>query len=320
MFLTRMWVQYAGRAERPAAGAGRDRHLAARGAGLLLAQQLGRGRRGRRARRPGVASLGYGDTPTWFDVPPEVRATAGRQPRGLHGGEGRPRGHGHWRSDDEQEPHEGLNKDWHGRPKYQEAYMTAYFATRQWIRAMRTWLGNEPLWKRAQSLPQHGALRHDVTGAEQISSYSGHWQGGGEPCVPSSCGDAHRQGRQRVEPAPRAGRLPRPRAHSPTAAPSTSTIGGVRGNIRRGDQHPRPALEPHRSGAHTLREARGAQLQGHRPRRHRSATPTSTPTPACDGQPYTSTVINGEDTFGFPRPTRRSRGSARCRSPARARR
>ena len=48
---------------------------------------------------------------------------------------------------------------------------------------MRTWLGNEPLWNRAMSMPQTRALSHDYTGAEEISQYSGHWQGGGEPCV-----------------------------------------------------------------------------------------------------------------------------------------
>ena len=38
---------------------------------------------------PGIASLGYGETPTWFDVPPEVRRSSG-QSRGLHRGEGHP--------------------------------------------------------------------------------------------------------------------------------------------------------------------------------------------------------------------------------------
>jgi hypothetical protein len=103
---------------------------------------------------------------------------------------GIPRGHGHWRSHflprfppGRPTSEEALNKDWSGRPKYQEAYLTAYFATRQWVRAMRTWLGNEPLWNRAMSMPQTSALAHDITGAEEISQYSGHWQGGGEPCV-----------------------------------------------------------------------------------------------------------------------------------------
>ncbi len=140
---------------------------------------------------PGIASLGYGSHPTFFDIPPDVRRTLLVGDRNVYTGvRGIPRGHGHWRSHDlprfpsgrpPSEP--ALNKDWVGRPKYQDAYITAYFATRQWVRAMRTWLGNEPLWNRAMSMAQTSALAQDVTGAEEISQYSGHWQGGGEPCV-----------------------------------------------------------------------------------------------------------------------------------------
>lgn len=140
---------------------------------------------------PGIASLGYGSHPTFFDIPPDVRSTVLVGDRNVYTGvRGIPRGHGHWRSDylprfppGRPTFEEALNKDWSGRPKYQEAYLTAYFATRQWVRAMRTWLGNEPLWNRAMSMPQTSALSHDITGAEEISQYSGHWQGGGEPCV-----------------------------------------------------------------------------------------------------------------------------------------
>jgi PLAT/LH2 domain-containing protein/CARDB protein len=137
---------------------------------------------------PGIASLGYGSTPTWFDVPPEVRRTLVDNREVYTGVRGIPRGHGHWRSDDSKSLHAGLNKDWTGRPKYQEAYVTAYFASRQWVRAMRTWLGNEPLWRRAMAMRHTPALAHDVTGATEISQFSGHWDGGGEPCVPFSCG------------------------------------------------------------------------------------------------------------------------------------
>jgi hypothetical protein len=34
------------------------------------------------------------------------------------------------------------------------------------------------------TLPNTSALRHDVTGAEEISQFSGHWQGAGEPSLP----------------------------------------------------------------------------------------------------------------------------------------
>ncbi len=141
---------------------------------------------------PGVASLGYGSHPTFFDVPPEIRRDVLVGDRRVYTGvTGAPRkDHGHWRSHylprfppGRPTSEEALNKDWPGRPGFQDAYITAYFATRQWVRALRTWLGNEPLWNRAMSMPQTRALSHDFTGAEEISQYSGHWQGGGEPCV-----------------------------------------------------------------------------------------------------------------------------------------
>jgi len=138
---------------------------------------------------PGVSSLGYGDTPTWFDVPHDVRKTLVGNRAVYTGVKTIPRGHGNWRTNNNTSLFDGLNKDWPGRSKYQEAYITAYFASRQWLRAMRTWLGNEPLWKRAMAMPNTSALQHDLRGAEDISEHSGHWQGGGEPCVPFSCGE-----------------------------------------------------------------------------------------------------------------------------------
>jgi hypothetical protein len=137
---------------------------------------------------PRTALRRYGDTPTWFDVPPEARRALVGDLAVFTGVKGIPRGHGNWRSGDNKTLSNGLNKDWSGRPKYQEAYITAYFATRQWIRAIRTWLGNEPLWNRAMSMPNTRELAHDVKGATEISEFSGHWDGGGEPCVPFSCG------------------------------------------------------------------------------------------------------------------------------------
>lgn len=185
MHLTRRWVQYAGRRQDPLLV------MAVTGISLHAVQDFythsnwvedphpedGRG-------GPGVASLGYGDHPTWFDVPPQVRATLVGNRAVYTGVKGVPRTHSHWREDQNRSLYHGLNKDWPGRPKYEESYVTAYFASRQWIRAIRTWLGNEPLWRRAQTLPHTAALAHDVEGATEISRFSGHWQGGGEPSLP----------------------------------------------------------------------------------------------------------------------------------------
>ena len=192
MYLTRKWARYAGQNNDPL------RLMAVMGISLHAVQDFyshsnwveDRGELGRGG--PGLSPDQYGDAPTWFDVPAKDREKLGIYTgvKGApHVGKNPPRAHGNWRSNDNRSLAGGLNKDWPGRPKYQEAYVTAYFASRQWIRAIHDWLGNEPLWQRAQALANTAALRHDVVGAEQISKHSGHWQGGGEPCVPFSCGE-----------------------------------------------------------------------------------------------------------------------------------
>ena len=298
MFLTRKWVQYAGRHNDPYAV------MSVLGISLHSVQDFyahsnwvedprpedGRG-------GPGVASLGYGETPTWFDIPPAVRAQLTGNRAVYTGVKGIPRGHGHWQSNKNRNLTEGLNKDWNGRPKYQQAYVTAYFATRQWIRAVRNWLGNEPLWKRAQSLPNTPGLRHDVTGAEEISIFSGHWQGAGEPCLPFKCGD--RSGN--------AGSVTSLRL----ALGDFHDIGPTRyrrafneyiGAYR--DYPTEPISMPDLPSTRTdqvftrfvkleVLNYRGIDL---------GDIPGSADIYAnarMDGQPYTSTVINGEDSFSF---------------------
>jgi hypothetical protein len=189
MYITRKWLRSAGNDEDP------YRVMAIVGISLHAVQdfyahsnwvELPSSEPGRGG--PGIAAIGYGNTPTYFDVPPAERAKLVDDRAVYTGVKPIPRGHGNWRENGNTSLHDGLNKDWPGRPRYQQAYVTAYFASRQWIRAMRTWLGNEPLWKRAMRLPRTKALSHDVTGATEISQFSGHWQGAGEPCVPFSCG------------------------------------------------------------------------------------------------------------------------------------
>jgi len=146
---------------------------------------------------PGWAKQGiYGSHPTWFDVPPEVRRNtrplyAGGAP-GASGGQANaagadsapaPRGHGEWNSDGNLNLAHAVNKDSPERPCYQDAYVTAYFATRQWVQAMRTWINNEAVWREAQQFSnRHGnQLDHDLRGAFEIEFYAGHWQGQGNP-------------------------------------------------------------------------------------------------------------------------------------------
>ena len=302
MFLTRKWVQYAGRQNNPLPSDGGAGNLAALGAGLLRAQQLGRGSEpGGRARWPRGGLARIRRHAHLVRRAPGDPCADDRQSRGLHRGEGHPARARPLAVEQEQEPHGGLNKDWNGRPKYEEAYVTAYFATRQWIRAVRTWLGNEPLWRRAQSLPNTPGLRHDVTGAEQISIFSGHWMGGGEPCLPFKCGDrtgkagsvtslrlalgdfhdigptVYRRAFNQYIPAFRD--YPTEPISMPDL-PSTRTDQEFTRFVK---------LEVLSYSGIDLGDIRG------------SGAADIYANAAMDGQPYTSTVINGENSFSFPR-------------------
>src|SRR5690606_37220267 len=90
-------------------------------------------------------------------------------------------------------------KDWPGRPLYTEAHLASYFATRQWVQAIRAHVANEPFWARAMRLAREPALLDkDQRGALNISLAAGHWQGQGEACNPSfatlSCGERNGPG------------------------------------------------------------------------------------------------------------------------------
>jgi hypothetical protein len=128
---------------------------------------------------PGWGARGHGQTPTWFDVPLNVRNaevdrlyTAGSHPGG--------REHGTWKG--------GANamaKDWPGSRYYDEAHMAAYYGSRQWVHAVRSWIADEAFWQRVRAFAVGGRLAddlaHDVRGAVELSFYAGHWQGQGEP-------------------------------------------------------------------------------------------------------------------------------------------
>lgn len=247
---------------------------------------------------PGVASLGLGSHPTWFDVPPEVRATFTGNRNVYTGVRGVYRNHGHWRSDRNTSLASGLNKDWSGRPRFEEAYITAYFASRQWIRAMRTWLGNEPLWARAMSMPWTGALAHDVRGATEISEYSGHLDGGGEPCVPFSCGI-------RTGKAGSAISLRNALAdfHSRGPTPYRRAFNEMIGEWHKYPEDiPRQADPPSSRADQELTRFVRLEVVNYK------GFALGDPVGSADiyanarirGQPYTSTVINGAQSFSFP--------------------
>lgn len=146
---------------------------------------------------PDWSKLSFGHTPTWFDVPASARAGLGLY---VGGTPGHTRQHGGWNWDRNRSLKQGMNKDWGGRPGYPAAHMATYFAARQWVRAIRAWVGDEAFWRSAQRFAQRfgGQLDHDLWGHEWIGMYTGHWQGQGEPCKPqwstNVCGDRHGPG------------------------------------------------------------------------------------------------------------------------------
>jgi hypothetical protein len=137
---------------------------------------------------PGWSSA-YGSFPTYFDIPAKVRGA-----RAVYSAvDGVSRPHGKWQTDENDSHEHGMNKDWPARPLYEKAYVSAYFASRQWIQAARAWLDDDALWARAQRLTAPSGLKADLRAMLDISKYSGHWQGNGQPCAKAIifCGDLY---------------------------------------------------------------------------------------------------------------------------------
>ena len=126
---------------------------------------------------PGWATMGnYGSNPTWFDVPASVRANFPIYSRV----EGSPEViHGNWDSATRGEPKIAMAKDSINRPLHREAYISACIASRQWIRAARMWLNNEPFWRQMTSYSDARGreLAHDQHGTYMLSTLVGHWNG-----------------------------------------------------------------------------------------------------------------------------------------------
>ena len=134
-------------------------------------------------------SPAYGSFPTYFDIPKSARDS-----RAVYSAvKGVSRPHGKWQTDKNDSHEHGMNKDWTRRPLYEKGYVTAYFASRQWIRAARGWLNDDALWARAQRLAAPSGLKADLRASLDISKYSGHWQGNGQPCAKAIifCGDLY---------------------------------------------------------------------------------------------------------------------------------
>jgi CARDB/PLAT/LH2 domain len=141
---------------------------------------------------PGWLARGFGASPTWFDVPAPVRDAEYMY---AGGSTGITRNHGGWNADGNKSLFTHNAKDWPGRPLYSEAHIAAYFASRQWVQAIRAHVADEAFWARAMRLASAPrGLATDLRGALNISVASGHWQGQGEPCNPSLAGCGDRNG------------------------------------------------------------------------------------------------------------------------------
>ncbi len=163
------------------------------------------------------STMPYGSNPTWFDVPAAVRQTL---PIYIGETTGHTRTHGGWNTDKNKSMKKGVNKDWPGRYGYDNSYITSYFATRTWVRAIHDAIGDEAFWSRVSGFADRGGkltylipkpnggvrtvmkggpqLNHDLKGALEIGLGTGHWQGEGEPCNPTwsrhVCGDRNGAG------------------------------------------------------------------------------------------------------------------------------
>lgn len=246
-------------------------------------------------------SNAYGSVPTYFDIPKGVRTGSSvySAVTANH------RGHGKWQTNGNVGLYGGMNKDWPGRPLYENAYLTAYFASRQWIQAARGWLGDDALWRRAQRLAAPARLGADLSASYDISRYSGHWQGSGEPCkyAVAACGELkgwagsvasllaalpHYQEDVPKSPARR-------RFERLAPAFSARAVGA-------------PVAEPP-SSQRTQARTRFVKLEVQRMRGYDWALGDPGPDDAdlyggarIRGQAYASTTIHDHDRFSFPRP------------------
>ena len=110
------------------------------------------------------STLKFGNTPTFFDVP-----EAARNQLNVYIGDStfhKQRPHGGWNTNDNKSLEKGVNKDWPGRPGYDDAYMSAYFATRQWLRGLRPVIGDAHSGGACSATPTGAGARSTATSTE----------------------------------------------------------------------------------------------------------------------------------------------------------
>ena len=129
------------------------------------------------------ASPGGYATRTWFDATPGPSVTnlvTGEYPN-----------HSPIRATDHGDYGSGMNHDSYVRPRWDEAYVYAYSASRQWVSAIERWVSavDPGVWASARGLAlspgNRSALNADLLAAYRISEWvatpgaDGHWKGSG---------------------------------------------------------------------------------------------------------------------------------------------
>jgi PLAT/LH2 domain/CARDB len=251
---------------------------------------------------PDWAGQGFGTSPTWFDIPADKRDAVTIYTANTQGHYERQ--HGSWNSEKNRNLTKNMNKDWPGRPLWLESAVTAYFASRQWIEAVRSWVDNEAFWQRVQGYrAKQRDLNHDLAGSFDISRYGGHWQGQGEPL-----GGEHGPGGSLLDLREAIKDYFEGQFHFGTLSGRTEYRGRFERLIRRiADPMAPGVVAPVPSSQPIQRDTRIVVLRILRYRSHGLGDPGPDQADMyarvrIDGQPMASANIEGEDSFSFRPP------------------
>ena len=245
---------------------------------------------------PGWQEKGFGSYPTWYDVP-----ASAREKTVIYGDStpGHSRSHGFWSSDENRSLRTMMNKDSIPRPYYLPAAITAYYATRQWTQAVRSWVNDDAFWQRAQTFEANERelreLDRDHDGLFNMMLYSGRWEGQGEPLG----------GPGETGPSGDLVDLRSATKHYFEQLPKSKTRGGFERMIRRlADRYAPGEVEPVPSSQEMQRTTRilVVKITSMRGEGLGDPGPDDADMYArmrIDGQPFHSDVFHGHDKFGF---------------------
>lgn len=260
---------------------------------------------------PGWKERGFGSSPTWFDIPASARNAVTIYSDESPGH----RPHGYWNSDGNTSVRTAMNKDWPGRPYYLQAATTAYFATRQWVEAVRSWVGDDAFWREAQSYrADRSQLSHDLEGMFNIQLWTGHWQGQGEPLG----GDRPGPGGSLLDLRSAIKDYMQYHLSAKFIQADPFGLGPLRGRTvyrarfeqlvtRVEEPHPSGLLQPVPSSQDLQRSIRFVVLRVLKMRGEGLGDPGPDEADMyvrarIDGQPMSSAVIHGDDSYSFPPP------------------